>query len=271
MNNPQRALVTGASSGLGRGLAIELLKNGYEVALVGRNEKRLAEIARAYPKGQVVVADLADESQFKNLYARAKAAVEGPFNLIVNCAGMAISGRIQDFPAEAMKACWNVNFASAVAITQAALPDLLDQKEAMVVNVTSGVGRRALPFVSPYCTAKAALISFSDSLRVEVAGTNIKVLSFSPGPVQSDFHQATQHFGQSALTFPPFHGLSAELVAHQLFQSIVNRRERVVLGLKAAMAHHMNYWVPAFTDFVVNKMYRIQNIADRPAITSVAK
>jgi short-subunit dehydrogenase len=252
------AIVTGASSGLGRALVLELLKEGYAVALVGRNEKKLKELAQENDKAKVVVADLTKEDDMRQLYPRCKSELRSPVNLLVNCAGMAVTGRIQDIPRDAYEYCWKVNYLSTVQLIQAALPDMIERNTGMIVNVSSGVGRRALPFASPYCSAKAALNSFTDSLRVEVSGTGIKILNFAPGPVESNFHDSQIHYGTTELHFPPFHGVDAGAVAHKLFQAIQSGRRRVVLGFRANIAHHMNYWSPGFTDRVVAKMYKVE-------------
>ena len=259
MNSRKCAIVTGASSGLGRVLVQELAKNGFELALIGRNKSALSDLAASLrSKVAVVEADLAKPSDLIGLVERCRTALGGtePFSHLVNCAGFAVTGKIEEIPTEAFERCWQVNFSSAVSLSQQVIPEMKRAKTGMIVNVGSGVGLRAIPFTAPYCTAKAALGSFSDSLRVEMAGTGIKVLHFSPGPVTSGFQTASEHYGAKPARVPTFHGQPAENIASKLFTAMVNEKERVVLGTRAMMAHHLNYWSPKLTDLILRKMFR---------------
>lgn len=185
MNELRKVILTGASSGLGRAAALEFLHAGYEVALIGRNEQKLEDVLDGLPlperrRAHAVVADLSEPKQVEKLYQKCHAILKSSPDIFVYCAGMAITGRIEDVPADALERCWRVNFSSAVSLTQQMLPDLKARKGGMIVNVTSGVARRALPFISPYCSAKAALHSFTESLRLEVKDFGIKIAFFFP-------------------------------------------------------------------------------------------
>ncbi len=260
-----RALITGASSGLGKALALAMAEKGHEVILVGRRQPYLAEIisqasALAKSRMRFVVADLSKDSDVATLFRRCESQFPDnkPIDVLVNCAGYAVSGRVEEIPAKDFEDCWKVNFLSAVSLVRQALPSLRSRR-GIIVNVGSGVARRALPFVSPYCSAKASLLSFTDSLRVEVAHEGICVMHFSPGPVKSGFHEATVHRGNSPLAFPPFYGKDPSQVAQSLYRAIEKRRSRVVLGMKASVAHHLNYWFPRFTDWLIGRMYRVSS------------
>lgn len=259
----KRALLTGASSGLGRALALKLAAEGYEVSVVGRNEKALqALVAEKAAAGRIryTLADLSKPTEAEGLVARALSAwpEQRPFTLLVNCAGFAVTGRVEDIPAEAWARSWQVNFYSAVALVQQVLPAMKQNRMGLICNVGSGVGRRAIPFTAPYCVAKAALHSFTESLRVEVAGSGICVQLFSPGPIASNFHQASEHYGKPIYE-PPFAGKSPEAIAEYAYHAIEARKERVVLGRKASLAHHLNYWAPRFTDKLLMRIFRIHS------------
>jgi len=260
----QRALITGASSGLGKALVLEMANEGYEVILVGRDQKKLNDVINEAPtevqkRMRGYCADLSSDHQVLNLWARCQSLFgdSRPIDLLINCAGYAVTGRVEDIPIEDFERCWKVNFSSAVSLVQQALPSMRASGQGIIVNVGSGVARRSLPFTSPYCAAKAALLSFTDSLRVEVAPENITVLLFSPGPVASGFHDATVHRGSHPMQFPAFHGQPAEKIARVLIRAIKARKTRVVLGGRASVAHHLNYWFPRFTDWLIGRMYRV--------------
>jgi short-subunit dehydrogenase len=267
-----RAIVTGASSGLGRALSRLLARDGYELALVGRNEKALEALAQelraANSKSVAVVkADLSKSDECEGLVEKCLNALgpKSPLTLLVNCAGYAVTGRTEDIPAEAIQKCWSVNFTAAVSLTQqAVLFFRRNNNEGLIVNVSSGVARRALPYYFPYCSAKAALNSFTESLRVELADTNIKVMLFSPGPVESGFHEAVVHYGENTLHQPPFHGRSAEAIAQLLLRAIHQRKERVVIGGKAALGYHLNYWAPRLADWLLGRMFKTSPTSSQP-------
>lgn len=253
------AIVTGASSGLGRALALRLLRRGYRVVLVGRNEAALRKVSENASEARILLADLADASQTASLVDKSTDLLGvARIDLLVNCAGMAVTGRAEDISEAQYEKCWRVNFTSAVSLARQVLPRMKSRRAGTIVNVSSGVARRALPYISPYCSAKAALNSFTESLRVEVACFGIKVMLFSPGPVTSNFHEATEHCGSTKLAFPPFRGVDADRVAEKLERAIVAGKTRVVLGLRASVAYHLNYWIPKLTDFIVGSLYRLE-------------
>ena len=254
------AIVTGASSGLGRELTRKLLANDYRVAVIGRSAVRLQSAIAGYEnRAKIVEADLSQATSVEGLVERCLAELqESSVDLLINCAGFAVTGKLQDIPEVIYEQCWRVNFTSAVSLVKQSLPHMIRENSGMIVNVSSGVARRALPFISPYCSAKAALSSFTESLRVELAFTQIKVMLFSPGPVTSGFHDSTVHCGETVLAFPPFIGVEAEIVAQKLFRAIEQKRTRVVLGFRASLAYHLNYWLPSLTDLIVRLVYRIQ-------------
>jgi short-subunit dehydrogenase len=259
----QKVILTGASSGIGRAAALEFAAHGYHVAAVGRNETELHRLKREATDPSritVVTADLSRDSEVEGLVDRCHSALgtSEPFAVLVNCAGFAVTGRIEDIPMEAFERCWKVNFSSAVSLCRQIIPQMAKTGSGQIVNVTSGVARRALPFAAPYCSSKAAFSSFTESLRVEVRPFGIRVQLFSPGPVATGFHEATVHHGTADLHFPPFSGRPPAEIGKKLFQSVQQRKERVVLGTKARVAHQLNFWSPSLTDLIVERMYQIE-------------
>jgi len=274
--NVKTAVLTGASSGLGRALAVGLAGAGYRLALVGRNETALLGtlnlIAEQRREGvKIVLADLTKESDLKDLIERCCKEIEseGALDLLVNNAGVSVSGRVEDIPLEIFDRIWQINFRSPVALVKQALPKMKNQKSAMIVNISSGVAKRAIPYEAPYCAAKAALEAFTESLRIEVASEGIGVLSFSPGPISSGFHAARAHYGKTRLVSPPFRGKEAVQIAQTLIHAIQQRKKRVTLGGRAKFAQHLNYWFPNLTDRLVARACRIEAL-DAPTLSSCA-
>ncbi len=259
---PLKAILTGASSGVGRALAPLLANAGYSLALIGRDAIRLdAAFAslpmRARGRSFTLVRDLANIEETSRVFDDCRAHWGDGIDLLVNCAGYGTSGPIEEIPLDAFERSFRVNYLAAVSLARQVIASMKAQQSGSIVNLTSGVARRSLPFISPYASAKAALNAFTDSLRVELAPHGIHVLLFSPGPVASAFQASKRHYGESPLDFPPFHGENPEWVARALFHAISKKKKRVTLGTRARIAHHLHYWSPTLSDFLTRSMYRL--------------
>ncbi|HEY1600190.1 MAG TPA: SDR family NAD(P)-dependent oxidoreductase [Pirellulales bacterium] len=185
-----RAIVTGASSGIGRELVMELVRRGARVVATARRADRLESLAveaGSYP-GEIttVVGDITREETRQALVACATDRWGG-IDLLVNNAGV---GMIRDFDqsdADRLRQLMDVNFFAAVEMTRAALPVLRAGRQPMVVNVASILGHRGIPHYTEYCASKFALVGFSEALRAELVGRGVEVLVVSPGTTKSEF------------------------------------------------------------------------------------
>jgi short-subunit dehydrogenase len=266
--NVDAFIITGASSGLGEAIAYELAQKKLPLILVGRNEKKLISLAenlrsQFQNENSLVPCDLSDLKSVAELGIKCREKMKSGqlISGLIHCAGFAVTGRMEEIPAEAMLRCWNVNFVSAVSLASQILPRLKENKKGWIVNVGSGVAGRALPYLSPYCSAKAALHSYTESLQVEMKNTGVNVMLFSPGPVASHFHESTEHFGKTTLVFPPFHGKPPVEIAQIFIRAFEKNKSKVIVGGKANIAKHLNYWLPRFTDFLVSRLYQIKALS----------
>src|SRR5947199_5563816 len=173
------AAITGAASGIGRALALELAARGCDLALADREEAGMqtlaAEIAKAHTqKVTVHRVDVGEPSQLE-AFAQAATAAHPALNIVVNNAGVALLGQFNEIDQTQMDWLFNINFWGTVHATRAFLPHLSAQPAAHIVNLSSIFGIIAPPGQTAYCAAKFAVRGFSESLRHELQMANSPV------------------------------------------------------------------------------------------------
>ncbi len=181
----KRALVTGASSGIGRGIALALAAEGVRLAICARDRQRLndvaAELGRAgAPEPVIVAADLSTPEGVRDAAAAARLALGG-VDILVNNAGGS-----RPLPQDAEDRSWDeafaLNFAAARRLTQALLPDMRQARWGRIINITGAIAQKTVNAATP---AKVALLSWSRALAGEVARDGITVICIAPGRINS--------------------------------------------------------------------------------------
>jgi short-subunit dehydrogenase len=236
------AVITGAASGIGRALAIELATERMVLALADRDATSLAETAElvegAGAAASQHVVDVADEDAVNGL-ARDVLRAHGAVDVVVNNAGVSIFGSVLELSTAEIAWLMGVNFWGVVHGTKAFLPALLERPEGCIVNISSVFGLWAPPGQSAYAASKFAVRGFSESLRAELAETNVRVVTVHPGGVKTAIARnarvaaaadaataaaLTTKFEQQFLTMPP------RALAARIVDAIQLGRERVVAG-----------------------------------------
>jgi len=183
------ALVTGASSGMGRETAKRLALKGFDVIVAARRMDRLEELAFQHknitPKG----VDLSNPQEV-TAFCEYLTTLPAPVSVLVNNAGYSIRGALEDVPPEAARRVFQVNLFSLIQVTQACLPAMRQNRAGRIVNVSSMAGKFAFPMSGVYAATKHALEAVTDALRVEVAPFGIKVVAIRPGFVATEFNDA---------------------------------------------------------------------------------
>jgi NAD(P)-dependent dehydrogenase (short-subunit alcohol dehydrogenase family) len=185
------ALVTGASSGIGRATALKFVAAGARVALVGRNAKALemvaGEIAQQGGEAFAVAADVTTEPEAERAVA---SSVErfGGLDVLVNAAGGLHSGTIETTTLSAWDAMLDVNLRAVFHLMQLSIPHL-ENRRGNIVNVSSVTGLRAFPGVLAYCVSKAGVDQLTRCAALELAGKNIRVNAVNPGVVRTQVHR----------------------------------------------------------------------------------
>jgi uncharacterized oxidoreductase len=180
----KRVLITGGSSGIGLALAQVLLAKGAKVAISGRRPEAVAEAVRSMQTGSArihgIVADIATAEGRDATLQQALAALGG-LDILVNNAGGVRAGRLDNIPEAELRAMIDVNLVAPILLTRAALPALRQRGDAMVVNIASGIALIGAPFYATYAAVKAGVASFGESLRRELKGEGVHVLTAYPG------------------------------------------------------------------------------------------
>lgn len=175
------ALVTGASSGIGWAVAVQLARAGARVVAHGRDSARLAELSRL-TGAAVVTGDLSDPAA-----AAAVAKQAGAVDILVNNAGIGWAGRFLDMPGDEVTRLVAVNLTGPIELTRALLPGMLARGTGHLMFVTSIAGRTGVAGEAVYSATKAGLDAFAESLRFELTGTDVQVSVVVPGVVDTPF------------------------------------------------------------------------------------
>ena len=249
----KRALVTGASGGIGRAIALELARAGADLILVARREDELAavadEVQQLGPKALAVVGDVTDAETRQRALDAARDQLGG-LDILVNNAGISAHGRFADADPSRLRPIMEVNFFAAVELTREALPLLRDGREPIVVNIGSVLGRRGCPHKSEYCASKFALRGFSEALRAELAPRGIDVLVVTAGPTDTQFfeHLIETH---GALPWPEGKPVSPEPVARATIRAMERGRHEIVPSWRGWLLVTANRFFPRLVDWAM--------------------
>ena len=178
-----RALITGASSGIGADLARAFVQGGHSVVLLARRRGRLEALAQELaPHAAILVEDLEDPSAPARIHA-----TTGPIDVLVNNAGFGASGPVADIPLDRQRAMLQVNITALTELTRRYLPDMLARRSGRILNVASTAAFQALPGLAVYAATKAYVLSFSEALHSELENTGVTVTCLCPGATDTEF------------------------------------------------------------------------------------
>lgn len=269
MFSNQVVIVTGASAGIGKALAILLAGQGAKVVIAARRADRLEQLAaECRALGAEVLAvptDVADESQCKSLIEK---TVEhfGRLDMLINNAGLAASAALDDFPnLDLFKHTVDVNLYGTVYCTYYALPHL-KQTKGRIVAVSSLGGKAALPYNTPYCTSKYGMHGFFDSLRLELSPSGVSVTVVCPWWVVTEFHEAQMDKngiprGPRGRAFYTKRMMTAEQCAEITLRAAEKRKREILMG-SGGLTVFLKAIAPGLVDWVATRMV-LQSAARR--------
>jgi short-subunit dehydrogenase len=262
------AAITGAASGIGRALALELAARGCDLALADRDEAGLQTLATEIGARQIGTrqkvsvhrVDVGEPAQIDE-FAQDAIAAHPTLNIVVNNAGVALLGRFSEIDQAQMDWLMNINFWGVVHATRAFLPQLSTRPEAHIVNLSSLFGLLAPPGQTAYCAAKFAVRGFSESLRHELQAANspVRLSVVHPGGVATNIVRSSrtgsgvtdnarrsetiERFDQVARTTP-------QAAALRILQGIEKNQPRILIGSDARLMDILQrlrpttYWAP---------------------------
>jgi short-subunit dehydrogenase len=257
------AAITGAASGIGRALALELAQRGSDLALADRDEAGLKTLAAEIGTSRKVTVHRVDVGDASEIAAFAQAATSAhpALSIVINNAGVALLGSFEEIDQAQMEWLFNINFWGVVHGTRAFLPHLKTRPEAHIVNLSSIFGIIAPPGQSAYAAAKFAVRGFSESLRHElaVAGSPVKLSVVHPGGVATAIarnsrtgtgvtdnarrSQSIERFDNAAKTTP-------KAAALRIIKGIETNEPRILIGNDARFMDILQrlrpatYWAP---------------------------
>lgn len=219
-------LITGASRGIGEATARAFAEYPVNLVLLARSLDRLEQLAddlndRPGVKALPVAADVSDAVGVGKAVGLAEKTF-GRIDILINNAGVGMRSPVVDIDRQTARRLFEINYWGAINCIEAVLPGMRAREDGLIINISSIVGRRAMPSASIYCGSKFALNALSESMRVELHPYNIRVVSFYPGVTETGFNEneltgdATEHS----------HGRMRKTSAQQAGSAIVRAARR---------------------------------------------
>lgn len=227
----KRAIITGASSGIGWHLSKQLASEGVSVLACARRKDRLAQLASEIQESGGTCETLEGDITLPDTRSRLLELCDrqwGGLDILINNAGVGAMGRFDEANANRMREIFEVNFFAIADMIRESLPTLKKGNQPIIANMSSVLGHRAAPLKSEYCASKFALHGFSDSIRAELSRNGIDLLLVSPSTTDSEFfdhaiedNTSTNWKNRGAM--PP------EIVAAKTIRAIKKGKHEIIL------------------------------------------
>jgi uncharacterized protein len=257
-----RALVTGASSGIGLEFARALRRRGMTLVLAARRADRLRSLAEhlgGHEAALSLPADLATPEGVAGLVEEVRAR-DLEIDLLVNNAGMGHTGRFSEQKPAVIREMLALNMTALVELTRAFLPDMLTRGKGAIVNVASNAAFQPVPYLNVYAATKAFVLSFTEGLAEEVRGSGVRVQALCPGITATEFLDVAEtHSGLLVRRMPM---MTAEDVVAASLAGLERGRVRVVAGFANRALATLQRFVPnAVVRRVSAQLYRPRGVA----------
>lgn len=242
-----KALITGASSGMGRDMAKILSQNGYDLILVARDEKKLEEVKKQFKtETKIVVMDISNEENCKKIYEENK-----DIDILINNAGFGDCGHFEETSLDKDIQMIHTNIIAYHILTKLYLKEMIKKDSGKILNVASIAGFMPGPLMTTYYSTKNYVVRFSESIREELRRkkSKVQISILCPGPVDTNFNKVADV--EFALK-----GLSSEYVAKYAINKFFKGKFYIVPGWKIKLARIGAKLAPA--SFVAKISYNMQ-------------
>ena len=244
-----KALVTGASSGIGKEIALYLDKLGYEVILVARNKEKLESVAKTLThKPKIIVMDLQQVEDIKSLYVLVK---NDDIDILVNNAGFGLCGNFTDIELSKELEMIDINIKAVHILTKLFLKDMKRKNRGYILNVASSAAFESGPLMATYYSTKSYIYRLTEAINYELKKekVNVNVSCLCPGPVDTNFNNVAN----VKFSVKP---LKADYVAKYAVDKMFNNKMLIIPGLKMKLAKFFGRFL---SDKALMRMtYRIQ-------------
>lgn len=240
-------LITGASSGIGRCLAVQIAPRCKALVLVARRGERLEELAAELREKHsaltvlVQSCDICDFAAVDGVLETIEKEV-GPLDVLINNAGMGNFGLFEKSSWERVQAMIQVNVTALTYLTRKVLPGMVERKKGGVLNISSGFGMSVLPGVSTYAATKHYVTAFTEVLRMELASTSVLVSQACPGPIATEFEAVAEN--KTGLEAPKFAYMTPEKCARLILRGFSRGRAIIYPGLSIRFLLFLNSLTP---------------------------
>lgn len=251
-------LISGASSGIGKKIALQALKKGAFVSICARNHDALLAIEKEFNNANFffVVADVSNENDCKNWIAESKKRF-GKIDILINNAGISMRALFADADVSVIEEVMNINFWGTVYCTKHALPHI-EAQNGTIVGISSIAGYKGLPARTGYSASKFAMQGFLEALRIEMIPKKVHVMWVSPGFTSSNIRNTALNNDGKAQQETPLDEkklMSAEQCAAIIINAIEKQKRTVVMTFQGKLTVWLNKFFPAWVDKLVLKHF----------------
>ncbi|WP_242143798.1 MULTISPECIES: SDR family oxidoreductase [unclassified Bacillus cereus group] len=228
----QVIVITGASSGIGEQIAMQVAEQGAIPVLIARTEEKLKKLMNKikttyHTPCYYYLLDVSDENAVETVFAQVLQDI-GKIDILVNNAGFGIFKTFEDASMHEVKGMFQVNVFGLVACTKVVLPHMIERNEGQIINIASLAGKIATPKSSAYAATKHAVLGFTNSLRMELSNTNIYVTAINPGPIDTNFFDIADQSGTYVKNMGRYM-LKPTYVAGQIVKAMHTKKREVNL------------------------------------------
>ncbi len=251
-------VITGASRGIGKEAAFEFARRGTRIVLASRDQARLETVAKEVralgAETEVVVCDVSKEERCRHLIDQALKRF-GQVDVLVNNAGFGHYAAVENLTTSALREIFDTNLYGSIWCAQAVLPHMKERKRGHIVNVSTVISKRSLPFMTAYCMTKFAMNAMDEGLRIEVRPYGIGVSLVCPGLTATDFQDNAKKTGPKR-AIDNGRGMPAKIVGKAIVKAVAKNRRRVSLTLSGRLLGTLQRISPTMVDEIMWRFFK---------------